>query len=211
MSTSLIGVVDYGLGNIQSVCNALERLGCRFSASGDDKVLSKASAYILPGVGAFGEGIDNLNRSGLRTMLNEHVIEKRKPILGICLGMQLFADASEEMGDYEGLGWIPGRIKMLPSSDGVQVPHVGWNNLSLRIGDPIFSRIGDGAHVFFDHSYSFVCDQEYVSAVCSHGIEIVAGVQRDNIFGVQFHPEKSQNDGLRILRGFFNYAEGCVC
>jgi glutamine amidotransferase len=197
-------VIDYGLGNTRSVLNAVSRLGYRVELSGEPEVLAAADALVLPGVGAFQQGMHNLNRSGLRETLEEQVRGKQKPLLGICLGMQLLADRSEENGPCEGLGWIPGDIRRLPAELRLPVPHVGWNPVQ-PCGEPasLFDRLAGGDCFFFDHSYHFFCAPEYRCATADYGQPLVAAVRKGNIFGVQFHPEKSQTSGLKLLRGFF--------
>lgn len=197
-------VIDYGLGNHQSVANALELLGYDFLVSDNVEDIIGASAYILPGVGNFTEAVKNIDKLRLRPTLNEEIIGKKKPILGIGLGMQLLASSSEESGKHDGLGWIEGRVVKMPPSAGHRMPHVGWNDLDIKKKTPLFDRTEKGANFYFDHSYHFECDEQYVAAHASHGIDVVAAVQKDNVYGVQFHPEKSQNNGLKIFRCFFN-------
>lgn len=197
-------VIDYGLGNHQSVANALEFLGYDFIVSDNVEDIVAASAYVLPGVGSFAEAVKNIDRLRIRPTLNEEVVGKKKPILGICLGMQLLAKSSEEGGRHDGFGWIDGRVVKMKPSSGYRVPHVGWNDLDIKKKGPLFERTEKGANFYFDHSYHFECDEEYVSAHTSNGMDVVAAVQKDNVYGVQFHPEKSQNNGLKIFRCFFN-------
>jgi len=198
-------VIDYGVGNIQSVANALKFLGYQHRVSSSSRELASADAYILPGVGAFGEGMKNLRRLDLISPLGEQVIGRKKPILGLCLGMQLLAEDSAELGFHKGLGWIEGHITRLPASPAERVPHVGWNNVSVRNQAPLFSRTDAEPNFYFDHSYQFICPESYVAATCDYGPGFIAAVQKGNIFGVQFHPEKSQNSGLKLLRGLFHH------
>ena len=158
---------------------------------------------MLPGVGAFEPAMQTLRARGLVDLLAELVVVKRKPILGICLGMQLMAEDSEENGHHVGLGWIPGHVRRLRVPSEYSVPHVGWNDVQLLRRAPLFNRTGDAPNFYFDHSYHFVCEPAFQAAVCDYAGPVTAAVQRDNVFGVQFHPEKSQASGLKLLRGFF--------
>ncbi|OGJ60212.1 imidazole glycerol phosphate synthase, glutamine amidotransferase subunit [Candidatus Peribacteria bacterium RIFCSPHIGHO2_01_FULL_51_9] len=199
-------VIDYGVGNVESVTNALRYLGYSYSVSSEKEAIRRADSYVLPGVGAFAEAMSNLKERGIITTLSREVLKKRKPLLGICLGMQVLADDSEEGGMHKGLGWIPGHIVRIPTRANIRVPHVGWNQVRTRKQKPLFSAIPKGARFYFDHSYHFATKKTHIAATCMYGTEITAAVQHGNIFGVQFHPEKSQNNGLRILRAFCEYA-----
>ncbi len=198
-------IIDYGVGNHLSVLNALDFLGYRYAVSNRREDIEEAQGFILPGVGAFGEAMQNLNRLDIVAVLKEQVAAKRKPLLGICLGMQLLAEDSEEKGTHKGLGLIKGHVVELKPAQKLRVPHVGWNSLKIRNKAPLFERTGTEPHFYFDHSYHFKCDPSCVSATCAYGEEITAAVQKDNIFGVQFHPEKGQSNGLKLFRGFFEY------
>lgn len=202
-----IAIIDYGVGNHQSVANAIRFLGYEVTVSADLQLLTDADAYVLPGVGAFGEAMKNILKLGLLDVLAQQVLDNKKPMLGICLGMQILAEYSDEGGRHKGLGFIPGEVLKLQSRAQCPVPHVGWNNLCVKSQSPLFTRTDDGASFFFDHSYHFVCDSSFVSSSCQYGEEITASVQKGNVFGVQFHPEKSQNSGLKLFRSFFNYVE----
>ncbi|RAJ33465.1 imidazole glycerol phosphate synthase subunit HisH [Pedobacter cryoconitis] len=200
-----IVIVDYGVGNTYSVSNAIKSLGYnKLIISDDEKVINNADILILPGVGAFEESINNLRDRNLDKILNEQVLVLKKPILGICVGMQLMATLSEENGIHMGLNWIEGTVKRLELSQEFAVPHVGWNNISVKQTEPLFIRTPVDANFYFDHSYYFDCEDKYVSAYCDYDIAVTAAVQKSNIFGVQFHPEKSQTNGLKLFRGFFN-------
>ncbi|HEY7371489.1 MAG TPA: imidazole glycerol phosphate synthase subunit HisH [Polyangia bacterium] len=196
-------VVDYGVGNTHSVANAVAFLGYAPSVTADPAALDRADVLVLPGVGAFEPAMQTLRARGLVDLLAELVIARRKPILGICLGMQLMAEDSEENGHHVGLGWIPGHVRRLRVPSEYSVPHVGWNDVQLLRRDPLFSRTGDTPNFYFDHSYHFACEPAFQAAVCDYAGPVTAAVQRDNVFGVQFHPEKSQASGLKLLRGFF--------
>ena len=195
-------IIDYNVGNFQSVANALNFLGYNFSVSGDPKDLKTADVFILPGVGAFHEAMKNLASRELIEPLREAVLGNQKPILGICLGMQVLAEDSEEFGFHKGLGFIPGHVVRFKDKAGFPLPHVGWNNISIIKKDPLLSRVSDNSNYYFDHSFYFQCDKKYTIAKCNYGIEFSAAVQRDNVFGTQFHPEKSQVAGLKLFRGF---------
>ena len=169
----------------------------------------RADAIVLPGVGAFEACAKALISRNLHSILNEVVIGRKKPILGICVGMQLMATESEENGLHLGLNWIPGRVLRLKLPESYAVPHVGWNQLTEVGASPLFSKTPDGPHFYFDHNFHYLCDPEYVSAQCDYGKPIVAAVQRDHIHGVQFHPEKSQNNGLKLFRAFFDMVAKC--
>jgi len=195
-------LINYKLGNHQSVVNALEYLKYPFLISNSITDIKKAPAYILPGVGAFGEAMKNLQQLKIIPVLQKQVLEKKKPILGICLGMQILAEDSEENGYHTGLGWIKGHVKKIPDSR-LRIPQVGWNNVQIIKRWPLFEKVKSEANFYFDHSYYFICDQNNIAATCNYGDHLTAAVQKDNIFGVQFHPEKSQNNGLRLLRSFF--------
>jgi glutamine amidotransferase len=186
------------------VVNALDLLGYEFKVSKDKEDIVQADVLILPGVGAFGEAMKNIEKFHLREVLRDAVLIQRKPILGICLGMQLLAESSEENGNHEGLGILKGRVIKLSPSLGYRIPHVGWDDLVIKKLNPIFSRVDENTHFYFDHSYHFVAEQEDIAATYKRGHEIVAAVQKDNIVGVQFHPEKSQTSGLKLFRSFFN-------
>lgn len=198
-------IIDYGVGNHESVANALRRLGVAFAVSSDPGAIAAAPRYILPGVGAFSEAMRNLEARGLIEPLRREVVEGKKPLLGICLGMQVLAEDSTEGGMHKGLGWVPGHVVKLEPDGGARVPHVGWSELAVSAKEPLFSRVPAGSHFYFDHSYHFVAAPEQVAATCEYGGAIVAAIQHGNIFGVQFHPEKSHLAGLRLIKGFLNY------
>jgi glutamine amidotransferase len=200
-----IAIIDYGVGNTHSVREAVKSLDCDVTISDNPEKLKKADALILPGVGAFEAAMDNLRNRDLIEPLNEMVLEKGKPLLGICLGMQLFADESEENGLHKGLRWIRGSVKKIQDQPDLRVPHVGWNDIDVIDQSPLFDRLQDKRNFYFDHSYHFVCnDEKDVVAKVNYGNGLVAAVKRNNILGVQFHPEKSQITGLRLLKGFLN-------
>ena len=205
MNNINVVIVDYGVGNTHSVANAIASLNYKVRISQSHEALQKADVLILPGVGAFETAISNLKSAGLHHILNEIVIEKEKPILGICLGMQMMASYSEEKGCHEGLNWIPGAVVKLDQKDGISVPHVGWNTIRPIISDPMFTKADEQSHFYFDHSYYFKPDLKLnIAATVHYGQEITAAVQYKHICGVQFHPEKSQTNGLKLFRSFIN-------
>jgi len=199
-----IAIVDYGMGNIGSVCHALDWLGARHTVSNRAAELEAAAGIILPGVGAFDAAMRNLHALGLVQLLTEEVVARGKLFLGICLGMQLLAKDSLENGFTEGLGWIDGHVRAIEPSNGLRVPHVGWNAVSVCQSHPLFQRVGDEPYFYFDHTYHLQCGEDWIAGWCDYGERCVAAVQKDRIFGVQFHPEKSQRNGLKLLRNFLN-------
>jgi glutamine amidotransferase len=195
----MIGIIDYGMGNLRSVQKAFEFVGEEAVISSDAEVLRKADKIVLPGVGAFGDAIATIRKKGLDKVIYE-AVEQGKPFLGICLGMQMVFDKSYEYGEYEGLGLIPGEIKLLP--DNVKKPHIGWNSLNIKMENPLLKNIGKNPYVYFVHSYYLETDAPVVSCTTDYGKEIQVGVQKDNIYAFQFHPEKSGDVGIQILRNF---------
>ena len=200
----MIAIVDYGLGNLGSIANMLKVIGEKAAITSDSDMLRRADKLILPGVGAFDAGMTQLSERGLVTVLREETLEKGKPILGICLGMQLLGRKSEE-GSLPGLGLIPfDNIRFrLDSSSGLKVPHMGWDIVRFQKNDPLLEGIEGTQRYYFVHSYHAVCDSEENSLmVCDYGYEFTAAVVKDNILGVQFHPEKSHNFGMKLLENF---------
>ena len=199
----MIAVIDYGVGNLFSLQRSLEKVGAEACVTSDEAVIAAADKLILPGVGAFGDAADKLSAAGLDEVLRTEA-NKGKPILGICLGMQLLFDRSFEFGEHAGLGLIPGDVvdmkPVLPQ--GYKVPHIGWNALRFRGEHPLFRYIQEGDHVYFVHSFYATHCGEAVIATAEYGPELTAAVARDNVMGCQFHPEKSGPVGLNILRAF---------
>ncbi len=195
----MIAVVDYGIGNLGSVMKAFRRVGAEAVLSGERAVLDGAEALVLPGDGAFGAAMDEIRGRGLLPVLERAVAEGR-PLLGICVGMQLLFEESEEHGRHRGLSLLPGRVTRFPSS--LPVPHMGWNQLWPRRPHPLLAGIPPGAHVYFVHSYRVEADPAHTVAACDYGGEFAAVVARDRVMGVQFHPEKSQAVGLRMVASF---------
>ncbi|MFA5089124.1 MAG: imidazole glycerol phosphate synthase subunit HisH [Candidatus Omnitrophota bacterium] len=211
-NTSIVGIINYEMGNIGSVSVALESLGQEYLICCKRRDLSLADALILPGVGAFGAAMENLRRLDLVDELSMQVLEHKKPFLGICLGMQLLALDSREQGFFKGLGWIEGHVLPIEPRRDFRVPHVGWNVLTIVKQQPLFTGCDEEAHFYFDHSFHMHCDGDIVSARCDYGTSYVAALQKEHIFAAQFHPEKSQRNGLKFLRNFINFVknrQGC--
>lgn len=197
-------IVDYGAGNLASVAAAVEKVGYSATVSGDPAVIKSADKLILPGVGAFGDGMKLLAERGLVDALNSAVLTLKTPILGICLGFQLIANKSDEFGEHQGLGWIDADVvRMTPDDDSLRIPHVGWNELYQTKPSPLFDGIEDGTLFYYVHSYQLKpTSGDVVIGECDYGGRFVAAVQQDNIFAVQFHPEKSQLGGLALLKNY---------
>lgn len=201
-----VAVIHYNMGNVQSVANAFRILNCDAVITNDPAVIEQSSHIVLPGVGAFGEGMQNIQKLGLEKTLAEQVLVKKKPFLGICLGMQLLAEKGFEFGENAGLGWIPGSVVRLDSK-GMPLPHVGWNNLNFVNQSPLTERLKDGADFYFVHSFHFSTqDASHVTASCDYGQTFTAVVGKENIHGAQFHPEKSQKAGRVMLENFLRIA-----
>ncbi|OGC86108.1 imidazole glycerol phosphate synthase, glutamine amidotransferase subunit [Candidatus Adlerbacteria bacterium RIFCSPHIGHO2_02_FULL_54_18] len=199
----MIAVVDYGMGNVASVRNALALLGAEAIITARAEDFERATHIILPGVGAFPDGMRELWERGLIPVLRREVLENQKPFLGICLGMQLLAEAGEEGGDTKGLGFIAGKTRKLTVA-GLRLPHIGWDDVTSAPGARLFADI-DSRDFYFVHSYVMEpADSAAIAATCTYGEAFAAAVQKDNIFGVQFHPEKSQKAGIAVLRNFIN-------
>lgn len=205
MKPSRVAVIDYGLCNIDSVLRAVQECGGSPILAADPAGIADATHVILPGVGSFHDAMRNLHTRKLVPVLNDAVVAKRTPFLGICLGMQLLASTGEEGGKTEGLGWIPGEVcKLSPRSD-ERIPHVGWNEVHHGRTSPIFDGIETGKDFYFIHSYHFVvADAGHAIATTPYCGGFVSAVNIGNIFGTQFHPEKSQKPGCRVLRNFLS-------
>ncbi|MEM1156923.1 MAG: imidazole glycerol phosphate synthase subunit HisH [Verrucomicrobiota bacterium] len=204
-----IGIIDYGLGNVTSIQNALERLECRTVISCDREVLLACDGIILPGVGSFPTAMKAIESSGLRDIIIELAEQEKKPLLGICLGMQILAEQGEEFEKCDGLGLIPGTVKMLNADDFRSIPHVGWSGVdALPAGQDMFARSQEQDAYYFDHSFYFEAAEECCAATLSGRPLVCVAVARDNIWGMQFHPEKSQNAGLRLMKAFVLRAAG---
>lgn len=205
-SMNNIVIIDYGMGNLRSVSKAINFLGYSTIITENANEIDSADAIILPGVGAFGQAMKNLSSLHIIPSLTENVIIKKKPFLGICLGMQLIALDSTEMGNNKGLGWLDAKVEAI-NADNITLPHVGWNDIKIVRQVPLFHKLNDKSNFYFDHTYHFICDESYVSSYTFYGINIVSSIQKDNIFATQFHPEKSQTLGLKLIRNFLNFCE----
>jgi glutamine amidotransferase len=201
----MITIVDYGVGNLGSIVNMLKKVGAKAQASSDPDVLRQAEKLILPGVGAFDPGMRKLNEVGLVPLLNELVLEKKVPVIGLCLGLQLMTKGSEE-GEEAGLGWIDAetvRFKFGPENAHLKIPHMGWNTLDIRRQHPLVTDLGPESRFYFVHSYHIVCNDEAdVVAYTDYGYPLGAVIGKENIMGAQFHPEKSHRYGMQLLRNF---------
>ena len=199
----MIRIIDYGVGNLFSLKSSLRAIGIDADYTGNPAEIRKADKLILPGVGAFRDAREALRSTGLDRVVQEEA-GKGKPLMGICLGMQMLFDWSYEFGEYEGLGLIPGEI--VPMEGRIQkdlpIPHIGWNELMLKQPSPLMKNTANGDYVYFVHSYYAETPAEYVIATTDYGVEMTAAVQKDNVYGCQFHPEKSSEVGLSILKAF---------
>ncbi len=202
----MIAIIDYDAGNIKSVEKALAALGQETVVTRDKETLLQADKVILPGVGHFGDCMDKLRMYGLVDVIRE-IVDKGTPFLGICLGLQLLFESSEEAPGVPGLGILKGHIKRIPAAPGLTIPHMGWNSLSLKNNGRLFFNIPDQSYVYFVHSYYLEAEEEnIVKAETQYGAAIHASVEKDNVFACQFHPEKSSEIGLRILKNFAELA-----
>ena len=199
----MIAIIDYGVGNLFSLRSSFDALGIEAKITADPEEIRNSDKIVLPGVGAFRDAINKLNTTGLGELV---VSESRngKPLLGICLGMQLLLDKSYEFGEYDGLGLVPGEVRPISEviSKDLKIPQMGWNALHFTNGSPIFKNSREGDYVYFVHSYYCKSPAEYITAVTEYDAELTASVQNGNVFGCQFHPEKSGPVGLRILKAF---------
>lgn len=200
-----IVIIDYGLGNLGSMANMLKKIGAQTVVSSDLSVIGAAEKLILPGVGAFDEGMQNLQSSGLVQVLNKRVLEEKVPILGVCLGMQLLGMRSEE-GQLPGLGWLDAesvRFNFQDANANLKVPHMGWNQLIICQAHPLFTDLDAANRFYFVHSYHVICaNPDDVLASTSYGFDFTSAIVKDNIMGVQFHPEKSHKFGMHLLKNF---------
>ena len=202
----MIAIIDYGVGNLFSLSSSFKSIGADTVITGDPEIIRKAEKLILPGVGAFRDAAEKLRKSGLDKVIIEETA-KGKPLLGICLGMQMLFEKSFEYGEYEGLGLIPGSVVPMKGvvPDELKVPHIGWNGLVFPEEKPkskIFKYLNEGDHMYFVHSYYATDCDEFVSSKTEYGALLTASAEKDNVYGVQFHPEKSGEKGLSILKAF---------
>lgn len=199
---SCVAIVDYGMGNLRSVLNAIEAVGGKAELVATPESLARYDRLILPGVGAFGQAMVNLRRTGLDQALDERR-RAGATLLGICLGMQLMCTDSDEEGLHEGLGWFSARVRRFPEMSGLPVPHMGWNAVDFTRQDPLLAGLDSGGDAYFIHSYRVICDDPSdVLATCTYGVVFACMIQKENLYGIQFHPEKSQNLGLTLLKNF---------
>jgi imidazole glycerol-phosphate synthase subunit HisH len=200
----MIVIVDYGMGNLHSVLKACRRIGAEATISSKKEDIETAEKIILPGVGHFKKGMDNLNQLGLIDVLNKKVLVEGTPVLGICLGMQLLTKRSEE-GESPGLGWIDAEAIKLKSNGFLKVPHMGWNDLESKKESDLLPTEARESSFYFVHSFCVRCnDEKDILTTTNYGEDFVSAIQKDNIYGVQFHPEKSHGSGLQLLKNFVN-------
>ncbi len=198
----MIAMIDYDAGNIKSVEKALQKLGADVVITKDPQEILSADKVILPGVGSFGDAMNNLTKYGLDEVIHQ-VVGNRTPFLGICLGLQLLFERSDESPEAVGLGILKGEILRIPDADGLKIPHMGWNSLHLQYNGRLFEGLKENDYVYFVHSYYLKAeDESIVKATTNYGVNIHASVEKDNVFACQFHPEKSSDVGLKILKNF---------
>ena len=205
-----VTIVDYNSGNISSVINSFTEVAkgkVNLEVTSDLNKIKSSDKVVLPGQGSFKSCIDALNSiNGLTDTLNEFVINKKKPLFGICVGLQMFADVGYEETETKGLGWIPGKVSKIDNKNGeYKLPHIGWNQINIVKDSKIFKDVGNNSHMYFVHSYEFIPeDKDVISATTNYSSKIVCSVEKDNIFGTQFHPEKSDKSGLKIIDNFIS-------
>ncbi len=201
----MIAIVNYNMGNLGSVYNAFEKVGAKAKIENNPQKLKEYDKLILPGVGAFGDAMEHLNSSGLKEAILEFA-KSGKYLMGTCLGMQLLFDSSEEFGTTKGLGLVPGEVvafdKEKFDNPNLKIPHMGWNELFVQKEDPILNGLDSEFYLYFVHSYHAICDDKYALGKTKYGYEFVSAVKKDNIYGFQPHPEKSHNNGLKIIENF---------
>lgn len=203
----MIVIIDYGMGNVGSIENMLKKNGVKATVSSEITDIENADKLILPGVGAFDNAVKNLNQLNLIPVLSEKVLDEKIPVLGICLGFQLLAKKSEE-GTLEGLKWLDAEVVKFnfdESDTGLKIPHMGWNTVDIQKKSPLFHEMYEEPRFYFVHSYHFVCNNEDVLTTTFYGYKFVSSCEKDNIIGVQFHPEKSHRFGMKLLKNFVKY------
>ena len=198
----MIAIIDYGAGNLQSVKKAFDFIGAESVITDNPEIINACDRILLPGVGSFGDAMDSMHKSGLVETVKQNALSG-KPFLGICLGLQLLFEESEESPGVKGLGIFKGKIKKFSSDMGLKIPHIGWNSLEIKQKDTLFKNVPENSYVYFVHSYYLHAeDEEDVATVTNYGIDFHSAVGKDNVFATQFHPEKSGDVGLQILRNF---------
>ncbi len=204
----MIAIVDYGMGNVRSLVNAFEYIGQDAVVTKDPDKLREADRIVLPGVGAFGDAAAAIREQGLEGLLNELALLEKKPMLGICLGMQLFAKSSCEHGEHKGLGWLDADIENIEVERPLKVPHVGWNNIDFPVDDWLFKGLSKTeANFYFVHSFHMIChDKSQLLATVDYGTPVTAIARHENLLAIQFHPEKSQDNGLKLLENWVDRA-----
>ena len=205
-----VTIVDYSSGNISSVINSFKEVAqnkATIEVTSDLNKIKSSDKIVLPGQGSFKSCVDALNKiSGLNDTLNEFVIVNKKPLLGICVGLQMFADVGYEETETKGLGWISGKVSKIDNQNGkFKLPHIGWNQINILKDSKIFKQVENNSHMYFVHSYEFIPkDNKVISATTDYSTKVVCSVEKENIFGTQFHPEKSDKTGLKIIDNFIN-------
>ena len=205
-----VTIVDYSSGNISSVINSFKEVAqnkATIEVTSDLNKIKSSDKIVLPGQGSFKSCVDALKKiNGLTDTLNEFAINDKKPLLGICVGLQMFADVGYEETETKGLGWIPGKVSKIDNQNGkFKLPHIGWNQISILKDSKIFKDVENNSHMYFVHSYEFIpSDSNFISATTDYSTKVVCSVEKENIFGTQFHPEKSDKTGLKIIDNFIN-------
>jgi len=198
-------IIDYRMGNLRSVQKAFEVNNCQAIISDNLNVIEQADKIVLPGVGSFKDGMKNLDSLGLIDVLSQEVVQNKKPFLGICLGMHLIANVGYENGQTSGLSWVDAEVVRLdPTAENLNIPHVGWNSVNYNNQSDLYHGIEDNHDFYFVHSYHFRTKEDVVSGTTNYGVDFVSSIQKNNINAFQFHPEKSQTAGLRIIKNFIN-------
>jgi len=203
----MIMLVDYGMGNLRSVEKALQKVGLEVNRSSNPEDIDKADAIVVPGVGAFADAIHNIERFGLKDKIIQ-AINQGKPYLGICLGLQILFEYGYEFGEHEGLGIIKGKVIRFDERLNIKIPHMGWNQVWIKKKDKMFKNIKEGDYFYFVHSYYAVPDEEdVIASYTDYGVDFCSAIEKDNIWAVQFHPEKSQTTGLKLLQNFADFVK----